>query len=325
MCNRHQSSSLSHDVLIDLTPGNVASLYPQTTLKILRHVLNSFVGRVFMTAFLLCLYQWTSAQVPNVSYSSPQVYGIGSAISTLSPTNSGGTVPSGTFGNVTTYAGSGAAGGSDNTNPLLATFNQIVSIAIDARGNLYVAEFGDGRIRKIAANGVVTTVVDWSTYQPRGIVINGNTGDMYVSLASQVVRLLNSNSANYPAQDPVYSVTAEASVLWVGSSSSGYADGTGSAARFDALMQMNIDAANQYIYIGEYGNIKVRKIEILTGAVTTVTTSGEGLVRPEDVVINAAGEIFVSSAPKDFHQWRRDYLCGWSGWLYRRNGFKCQI
>jgi sugar lactone lactonase YvrE len=51
-------------------------------------------------------------------------------------------------GEVTTVAGSGSAG-SKNGNVAVATFNQPVSVAVDASGILYVADYGNNLIRKI--------------------------------------------------------------------------------------------------------------------------------------------------------------------------------
>lgn len=63
-------------------------------------------------------------------------------------------------GVVTTYAGSptGDYGYVNATDPLKATFKSPRGVAIDAAGNLYVADYGNNVIRKISAAGVVTTL-----------------------------------------------------------------------------------------------------------------------------------------------------------------------
>lgn len=63
-------------------------------------------------------------------------------------------------GTVTTYAGSptGDYGYADSTDPLKALFKSPRSVALDAAGNLYVADYGNNRIRKITTAGVVTTL-----------------------------------------------------------------------------------------------------------------------------------------------------------------------
>ena len=62
-------------------------------------------------------------------------------------------------GNVTTYAGQQTVWGSQNgsrTNG--ASFGWIQGLATDSSGNLYVADTGNQLIRKIASNGIVTTI-----------------------------------------------------------------------------------------------------------------------------------------------------------------------
>ncbi len=84
-------------------------------------------------------------------------------------------------GIVSTIAGSGAKSFGDGTG-IAASFNNPTGIAVDVNENVYVADSGNNRVRKITPNGVVTTV--WfgssSISQPFGINIDA-IGNIYIN------------------------------------------------------------------------------------------------------------------------------------------------
>ncbi|MGW7557188.1 NHL domain-containing protein, partial [Streptomyces rimosus] len=62
-------------------------------------------------------------------------------------------------GIITTVAGNGQAGYVSDGGPATATpLNQPHGVAVDGAGNLYIAGYGDHRVRKVDAQGVITTV-----------------------------------------------------------------------------------------------------------------------------------------------------------------------
>ena len=64
-----------------------------------------------------------------------------------------------TGGTISTVAGSGTAGfAGDGGAAGSAQLNLPFGVAVDAAGNLYIAEFGNNRVRKVAANGNISTL-----------------------------------------------------------------------------------------------------------------------------------------------------------------------
>jgi hypothetical protein len=65
-----------------------------------------------------------------------------------------------TVGVIHTFAGSGDAGFSgDGGSATAANLNSPTGVALDGAGNLYIADTGNNRIRKVTPAGMITTVV----------------------------------------------------------------------------------------------------------------------------------------------------------------------
>ncbi len=201
-------------------------------------------------------------------------------------------------GVVSTLAGS-TQGDTDGTG-IAAQFNYPTGIAIDVSGNLYVAENNNSKIRKITPNGVVTTyaglggggyldgpvsVAQFSG--PMGIAIDA-TGNMYVS-----------DMFNHK----VRKITPDGIVSTLAGSTIGYADGTGTAAKFNQPAAITVDR-NGNVYVADSENSAVRKITP-NGVATTLEGSPIGLyanvngiksefLDTEGVVVDASGNVFVS-------------------------------
>ena len=171
-------------------------------------------------------------------------------------------------GAVTTLAGSAQILGVANGTGAAARFNHPVSPALDALGNLYVADQFSHTIRKIAPGGVVTTLAGSGGSpgyldangpmarfnQPTGVATDA-AGNVYVvDYANHVIRKIT----------PMGDVTTLAGTA----GQPGSADGTGAAARFRNPQGMTADAAGN-LYVTDTGNSIVRKVTP-AGVVTTV-------------------------------------------------------
>ena len=80
-------------------------------------------------------------------------------------------------GVITTVAGNGAEGFSGDLGPATsASLNYPEDVAVDGSGNLFIADCGNNRIRKVDASGVISTIA--------GTILNGFSGDGGPSVVS---------------------------------------------------------------------------------------------------------------------------------------------
>jgi sugar lactone lactonase YvrE len=169
-------------------------------------------------------------------------------------------------GVVTTVAGS-TKGYSDGTGSN-AQFDNPYGIAIDSDGNMFIGDLLNNRVRKVTADGVVSTFAgDGSTnstdgtgvaaqlHGPAGITIDKN-GDIYfVEHYGNKVR----------------KITTNAEVTTIAGSTVGDVDGNGVNAKFNALSDILVDnIAN--LFVSDMGSKKIKKVTY-SGDVTSIIST----------------------------------------------------
>jgi len=204
-----------------------------------------------------------------------------------------------------------------------ASFRRLAGIALAPDGSLYVADTLDYKIRKITADGTVSTIAgkgfyhdgrpDWGGYVdgdcagaafhwPSGIAVD-QAGNVYVAeLYNNVIRKITISATG-----------CKVSTL-AGSGKHGDIDGAGRTASFDGLHALAIDAAGN-LYVASNGTA-IRKVTP-DGVVTTITSGSYG---------DADGATSISvllRRPTRFATALRNWIFGNAKSLTATFGFSC--
>jgi sugar lactone lactonase YvrE len=216
----------------------------------------------------------------------------------------------GPSGIISTVAGNGAAGFSGDGGPAASAWlNYPLGVAVDAAGNLYIADTYNNRIRKVSPSGIISTVAGngergfsgdggpaasaWLNY-PLGAVVDA-AGNLYIAdTFNSRIRKVNPSG--------IISTVA-------GNGERGFSGDGGPAT--SALLYwpygVAVDAAG-YLYIADTYNNRIRKVGA-SGIISTVAgngaykfagdggpATGASLVAPQGVAVDAAGSLCIADA-----------------------------
>ena len=214
-------------------------------------------------------------------------------------------------GIITTIAGIGTAGsGGDGSAATNAQLLNPSEVSVDSVGNIFIADYTNNRIRKVTAStGVITTIA--------GTGAAGSGGD---GSAATNARLLNPTGVSVDSVGNVViadthnnrirkinvSTGVITTIAGTGTEGSG---GDGSAATIAQLhvpTKLAVDSVGN-IFIADYANNRIRKINASTGDITTIAgngTAGSGgdgsaatnaqLLNPTGVSVDSVGNIFIA-------------------------------
>jgi sugar lactone lactonase YvrE len=166
-------------------------------------------------------------------------------------------------GAMTTVAGTGTAGYSGDGGPAItAQLNNPVGVAVDAAGNLYVADTFNSVIRKISA-GVITTLTTLSD-NPRSVAVD-RTGSVYYSgIDTQRVGLAIFRRTQGGDTSLIAGNISASSPIGDGGQAAG--------ATFNGLIDVAIDRLGN-IYTAEFLGARVRRI-VPDGTISTFAGNG---------------------------------------------------
>src|SRR5262249_26943889 len=204
-------------------------------------------------------------------------------------------------GIITTYAGSGPVDATSHPGDIAqkggfsgdggkatdARLNEPVGLAADSAGNLFIADFFNYRVRKVTPDGMITTVA--------GTGQRGYTGDggkaTDARLSGPLGLALDSTGNLFVGEyysNRVRKVTPDGMITTVA--------GTGG--------DLAVDSAGNLYFSDNY---RVRKVDAVTGIITTVAGNGTkkyagdgglatdtGLRGPTGLAIDAAGNLLIT-------------------------------
>ena len=214
-------------------------------------------------------------------------------------------------GAITTVAGGGTLSGSRAEGAAAADvrLGQVYDAAVDAAGNLYIADGGGSRIRKVDAAGVITTIAGngrrgysgdegaaevAQLNSPSGVAADGD-GNLYIAdSGNHRIRKIDASSGH---------ISTIAGTGTAGYSGDG---GAATAAQLNSPRGMAVDGAGN-LYIADWNNRRVRKVDP-KGAITTVAGGGTLLTffadggaataallgQINDVAADASGNLYIS-------------------------------
>ena len=192
-----------------------------------------------------------------------------------------------TDGTVTTLAG-GSEGFSDGAGAA-ASFNTPSGLALDAHGNLFVADTGNNRIRKITPVGEVSTVAGDGT---AGHIDGPGTQARFNGPIGIAVDVNDNIYVADTYNDRIRRITPDGLVSTLaGGATPGYVDSNRDAARFDTPCGVAV-ISDGSIIVADTGNDRLRKVTP-DGNVMTVSMSQE-LSSPVGVAVSHDGFIYAT-------------------------------
>ena len=246
----------------------------------------STLSTIFLSTILsfVVSVKLTAQTAPSISYGAARILLRNSAVSpAITPTNSGGAIPSATYLQTSLLAGT-TRGSLDGTGSA-ARIDRPEGLSIDASGNLYIADTYNHIIRKITPAGVVTVLAGTGDQDifGGGYLVNNTTGtlakfdfptDLVVHPDGSCIYVADkhSNVIRRISLTSPYAVTT-----FAGSGTSGFADHASDAslARFDLPQGIAYDGsgATHYLYVADRNNHRIRRITLsgTSGATATAT------------------------------------------------------
>lgn len=193
---------------------------------------------------------------------------------------------------ITTFAGTGKSGYSgDGGFATNAVLNSPQGVTVDADGNVIIADYGNNRLRKVAADGRITTILETTSTPPIGATADSEGNLFFAEFGNhRIFQLAPDGTLTSPA----------------GLGVQGFAGDEGPAidAKLSFPRSVALDAFGN-LFVADLGNSRIRRVDPF-GIITTVAGGGQKnpgnggaatnavLGQPVGLVTDGQGNLFVA-------------------------------
>jgi len=218
--------------------------------------------------------------------------------SVLEPVTSGSGSGS-PMASVRTLAGVVALQGYQNGTGVEARFGNLAYNALDAFGNLYVADVGSGSIRRITPGGLVTNIVGGPGFTGTvqdGTGVTAKTSAILEAIAvtpdglkvffgdTNQVRLASTSSFTDPTDPGNWTITTLG-----GTVANGHAVGALNVSTFNQIDGMAWDDHAKVLYLSELFGNRVKKVAFRGGSISNGANWQVSVLAGDDSATNGAG------------------------------------
>ena len=212
-------------------------------------------------------------------------------------------------GTITTFAGNGGDGYSGDSGPATkAQLSKPFGLALDKKGNLYIADRENNRVRKVNPQGIITTVAG-----DGGFFFMGDNGPSYrASIAGPTGVVVDKNGILYIADrnnNRIRSVDTQGMIRTVAGTGQQDYNGESEIARDTNLylpFGMALDQDGKILII-DRSHYRIRRIDLRRGSIETVAgngvkmfagdggpATGAKLSFPHGIAVDKKGNVIIS-------------------------------
>jgi sugar lactone lactonase YvrE len=185
-----------------------------------------------------------------------------------------------------------------------------MDVAVDAAGNIYIADTVNSRVRRVSTSGVITTIAGNGEYGFAGMGGPATRAEMRDPTGLALDSFGNLYIADI-SNDVVWKVDSRGTIsVAAGTGSPGFSGDGGAAVNAELMRPVSVAVdADGNLFIADYEFDRIRRVDRQTGIIETVAGNGDygfsadnvpaaaaRLAGPGGLVLDAAGNLYIADS-----------------------------